>query len=241
MKLSFQQGNSKLGKNIFTFSIPSGYSCPFAKECLSKADRTTGKITDGPDTQFRCFSASQEMLYPNVRKSRWANFESVKQLLTDGNLVESIVNSIPVKATIVRIHVAGDFFNQAYFDAWVAVARQMPHVVFYAYTKSIRYWVNRLNDIPANMKLNASLGGKDDDLIAQYNLKSVKVVYSLEEAGLLKIDHDDTLAFTQDQSFALLIHGKQAKQSKASLAISALRKIGITGYSSKNKRIPVAV
>ena len=32
---------------IYTISLPSGYTCPFAVDCLSKADRITGKITDG--------------------------------------------------------------------------------------------------------------------------------------------------------------------------------------------------
>ena len=53
---------------IYSFSLPSGYTCPFAVDCLSKADRVTGKITDGRDTLFRCFSASDEARSPNARK-----------------------------------------------------------------------------------------------------------------------------------------------------------------------------
>jgi hypothetical protein len=238
--LSFQKGNAKLGKKIYTFSIVSGYTCPFAKDCLAKVDRITGKLTDGPDTQFRCFSASQEALFPAVRKSRWNNFEKILNAIKNNTLVELILNSIPKKATIIRVHVAGDFFSQAYFMAWMEVAKRLPSVTFYAYTKSISYWVNQLGNIPSNFKLNASYGGKQDSLIEQYNLKSVKVVYTVEQAGGMIIDHDDTSAYMHDESFCLLIHNTQPKGSEASKALSKLRKLGIGGYG-KNKNTTLSV
>lgn len=239
--LSFQKGNAKLGKKIFTFSIVSGYTCPFAKDCLAKVDRLTGKLTDGPHTQFRCFSASQEALFPAVRKSRWDNFEKILDAIKNNTLVELIMNSIPKKATVIRVHVAGDFFNQVYFNAWMEVAKRLPSVTFYAYTKSIGYWVNQLGNIPSNFKLNASYGGKQDNLIEQYNLKSVKVVYSVEQAGDMVIDHDDTSAFMQDNSFCLLLHGVQPKGSEASKALSVLKKQGIHGYGKKKDIRELAV
>jgi len=239
--LSFQKGNAKLGKKIFTFSIVSGYTCPFAKDCLAKVDRLTGKLTDGPDTQFRCFSASQEALFPAVRKSRWDNFEKIKNAIKNNTLVELIMNSIPKKATVIRVHVAGDFFNQVYFNAWMEVAKRLPSVTFYAYTKSIGYWINQLGNIPSNFKLNASYGGKQDNLIEQYNLKYAKVVFSVEQAGNLKIDHDDTSAYMRDESFCLLIHNTQPKGSEASKALSKLRKLGIGGYGKQKKDRELAV
>lgn len=239
--LSFQKGNSKLGKSIYTFSLPSGYTCPFAKDCLAKVNRLTGKLTDGPHTQFRCFSASQEALFPSVRKSRWDNFEKVKNAIKNNTLVDLILNSIPKKATIIRVHVAGDYYNQAYFNAWMEVAKRLPSVTFYAYTKSIGYWVNQLGNIPSNFKLNASYGGKQDSLIEQYNLKSVKVVYTVEQAGNNIIDHDDTSAYMQDKSFCLLLHGVQPKGSEASKALSVLKKQGIHGYGKKKDIRELAV
>ncbi|MBN9520832.1 hypothetical protein J0H58_20315 [bacterium] len=52
--LRFGQGNAKLDAAITTFSLPAGYTCPFARECHSKAHRDTGHIRDGRDTRFRC-------------------------------------------------------------------------------------------------------------------------------------------------------------------------------------------
>lgn len=242
--LSFQKGNSKLGKNIYTFSLPSGHTCPGANECLSKANRDTGTITDGPNVSYRCFSASQEALYTNVRNSRWRNMNLLTSALRNGTAVDLILNSLPPKANIVRIHVAGDFFSQNYFDTWISVANMRPDVIFYAYTKSLTYWVNRLSVIPNNLKLNASVGGKHDNLIVAHNLKFAIVVYSPEQAAdrNLPIDHDDSHAYAQPNSFALLLHGTQPKGSTAANALSKLRKRGIGGYGrQKQQRISIAL
>jgi hypothetical protein len=222
--LKFQQGNAKLGKNIFTFSLPAGHACPFANDCLSKADKLTGKLTDGPNTQFRCFAASAEAVYPNVRLARWHNFDLLKKLTTV-DATNLILQSLPKKANIVRIHVSGDFFNESYFLAWLQVAKLRPNVLFYAYTKSLIYWVNYIKDIPSNLVLNASEGGKLDAQISEHGLKFAKVVYSPEEAEKLglSIDHTDEAAYKTKESFALLIHGQQPKGSKASQSIKDLK------------------
>jgi len=243
--LKFSSDNAKL-KNIISLSLASGWSCPFANECYSKADPKSGKITDGPDTRFRCFSASQESLYPAVREQRNHNFNLLKNLKTTEEMIQLIQSSLPKvnkngKGKIVRIHVAGDFFNQKYFDAWMSVAKNNPDRLFYAYTKSLQYWVNRLGSIPTNFKLNASKGGKLDSLIEQYNLKYAEVVYSEQEAieKGLEIDHDDSHAYDYNHSFALLIHGTQPKGSKAAAAKSELAKQGWTGYKKKSGRAKV--
>jgi len=232
--LKFQKGNAKLDKKIYTFSLPAGHSCPFANDCLSKSDRLTGKLTDGPNTQFRCFAASAEAVYKNVRLARWHNFDLLKKLTTD-QAANLILASLPKKANIVRIHVSGDFFNESYFMAWLQVAKLKPEVLFYAYTKSLIYWVNYIKEIPGNLVLNASEGGKLDAKISEHGLKFAKVVYSPEQAqelGLL-IDHTDEAAYKTKESFALLIHGQQPKGSKASQSIKDLKARNIK-YSYSN-------
>ena len=73
LRITFE--NAKL-KGIYHFSLPSGHSCPGAKNCLTKADRVTGKITDKQTEvdgmTFRCYAAMDEARRPNVRKVRWA-------------------------------------------------------------------------------------------------------------------------------------------------------------------------
>ena len=80
----------------------------------------------------------------------------------------------------VRIHSSGDFYNETYFKAWLLVSKSMPEIIFYAYTKSFRYWVKNINDIPLNFHLIASRGSKDDSLINLYNLKRVEIFFSEE-------------------------------------------------------------
>lgn len=233
--LKFGKGNAKLGKSVWTFSLPSGYSCPCALLCLSKANRETGKIKDGVATEFRCFSASAEALYPAVRKQRWHNFEALKGL-TREQMASLIELSLPVKANVVRIHIAGDFFSQAYFDAWLAVAKRNPSVLFYAYTKSLSFWLARRSEVPTNFVLTASRGGKQDNLIKTNGLREAIVVYSVKEAEELgiPIDHDDSHAMAPTGDFALLVHGTQPAGSKAASAKSLLK--GEGGYSRKKAK-----
>ena len=136
--LKFQNSNAKLGKRVHTFSLPAGYSCPAALDCLSRADRTSGQITDGRLTEYRCFAASDEAKSPNARNARWHNFDILRNL-DMWEIVNKLQQSIPTKAQIVRIHVSGDFYNSRYFHAWMIVARMNPNIHFYAYTKSVNY------------------------------------------------------------------------------------------------------
>jgi len=243
--LSFGLPNAKLKKlaerlklKLKTFSIPSGWTCPAALECLSKFPRNGGKgdLKDGPHTKFRCFQASAEALYPSLRKMVWKNFDILKSSKGDDlELADLIQRMLPDKYDIIRIHVGGDFFNQKYFDAWLEVARRLPEKIFYAYTKSLPYWIKRLDEIPENFVLTASRGGKHDELINSHNLKCAEVVFSEKEAVEkgLEIDHDDWHAAFGKESFALLIHGVQPKGSKASKALQKLKKKGFKGYNKK--------
>lgn len=245
-RLVFGKGNAKLGKGVKTFSLPAGWACPFAEQCLSKADRQTGKIKDGRKTRFRCFSASDEARHKAARASRWHNFELLRGR-TIMEMVHLIMASMPRNVKVVRIHVSGDFFSLAYLDAWLEVARRMPNVRFYFYTKSIRHWVKRLGEIGTgfnpgkvvNFVPTASYGGKDDELIAQYGLRSAIVVYSEQEAAEkgLAIDHDDSHAMNHGGDFALLIHGMQPPGSEASKAISSLRAQGEYGYGKAADKV----
>lgn len=178
---------------VFEWNLPTGFTCPFAEQCLVKVDRQTGKM-DNKSEQYRCYASSAER-FPAVREHRWKNFEYVKA---------GGVPVVPKKARAVRIHSAGDFFNQGYFDTWLTVCRNNPRVEFWAYTKSVRYWVNRLHDIPNNLVLTASYGGREDYLIEEHGLKNVIIVKSVEEANGRPIDTNDDLARVPNLNFALL-------------------------------------
>ena len=232
-------------RKVYSLDLLSGYSCPFAEACFSKAvvqPNGKRKIRDGHRTQFRCFSASQEVQYTNVYNLRKHNFDSLRKLST-GDMVELINSSLPANAGIVRIHVAGDFFNLDYMRAWYSVAVANPNTLFYAYTKSLRYWQD-INEMPIlhNFVLTASYGGRDDWRIDEYDMRFAKVVYSEQEAHDLglAIDHDDTHAAKpslRNQSFALMLHGTQPKGSEAADALKLLKKNGVQHSYSRKAQI----
>ena len=266
MSVVFTDANSKLerlakvpelrtwlqnGRKIKAFNLLSGYSCPQANECLAKVQATPNpekksgldlKVIDGENCQFRCFSATNEATYPSVYQSRKKNFDAIKACKTVGEMVKLIHDALPKNTGIVRIHVAGDFFNEKYFQAWCVVAQLNPETLFYAYTKSLNYWLDNQMQVPENFVLTASRGGRLDHLIDKHNLREAKVVFSTEEADALgyEIDHTDEHAAIPeyaDKSFALLIHGKQPKGSKASAAIKSLKANNIEfSYSKKGSK-----
>ena len=239
-KLKFGDPNAKLKKMIKkvglvlkTFTLPAGHTCPAAKDCFSRADRETGKVTDGPDTVFRCFMASAEARSPSLRKLVWHNLELIKEALKRDaqagfenmpHTSQLINKSLPQKFDIMRVHVGGDFFNKEYLQAWIEVAKLNPDKVFYSYSKSLHLF--KQFALPENLVLTASRGGKHDDLIDLHGWKEALVVYSEEEAAErgLEIDHDDTHAAFGEDNFALLIHGTQPAGSMASQALQAIKR-----------------
>ena len=218
-------------RKVYSFDLLSGWSCPFAVDCLSKVHLIDGKkkIKDGPKTPFRCFSASQEVAFPSTYNLRKHNFDTIKSFDNSLDMAYAIQLAMPDNLGINRIHVGGDFFNLKYMMAWIRVAEWNTDRLFYAYTKSLKYWLQCLGSIPENLVFTASRGGRHDNLIAEHNLREAKVVFSEAEAEALgyEIDHDDSHAAIpslRNQSFALLIHGQQPAGSDASAAIKELKK-----------------
>ena len=255
--LKFSKANAKLdqlhsvaelqywlqnNRKVHSFDLISGWSCPQAEACLSKVHQINGKrkIKDGKKCEFRCFSASQEALFPNVYNKRMENFIDLKSMGSSYDMACAIADVMPANLGICRIHVAGDFFNQKYFRAWQYIAEWYSDRLFYAYTKSLNFWLDDLEHLPKNLVLTASRGGRLDHKIDEHNLREAVVVYSQKQAddlGLV-IDHDDSHAAIPSQrnnSFALLIHGTQPKGSKASEAIRELKKNKVKfSYSKKS-------
>ncbi len=148
--LKFSKANAKLeslhdvpelgrwllnGRKVYSLDLLSGWSCPFASDCLSKVHETgkfspSGnpkvKLKDGPNTQFRCFSASQEALLPNVYAKRKHNYDTLKGLKSFTCMTERLCADLPKKCGILRFHVGGDFFNADYFLAAIHTAKANP-------------------------------------------------------------------------------------------------------------------
>lgn len=225
-------------RKIFSLDLLSGKTCPGAKDCRScVVEDIYGKrtIQDGPDTQFRCFSASQEICYPNVYNARLYNTDIMKGLKSSDQIAKMIMKSLPPNLGILRYHVGGDFFKLAYLRAAVQVAELMPDRLFYAYTKSLQHLARidcvdlSIGMIRPNFLVTTSRGGKYDHLIEPLQARTATVVFAEDQTGGLPLDHDDSHAATVGGSFALLLHGVQPKGSEASKALVQLRGKGSYG------------
>ena len=195
---------------VYEWNLPTGHTCPFALECLVKVNRETGKF-ENKSNAYKCYAAAPER-FPGVRNHRWNNYEYV----LNGNKP-----ILPKDCKAVRIHASGDFFNQSYFDMWIEIAKENPTVEFWAYTKSLKYWVNRLNEIPNNLVLTASQGGRNDELIEKHGLKNVIVYPRIDLVPSERpIDSNDDWARKLGINFALLDNQKVKKKSEITQEIN---------------------
>lgn len=194
----FSRNESYYDGVVYEWNLPAGWACPYAEKCKVTVGKRTGKM-EYHGSEYRCYAASAER-FPSCRQSRWRNF----RLVARGRKP-----NIPKEATAIRIHASGDFFNQAYFDMWLDICRSNPTIEFWAFTKSLPYWVNRLNVIPKNLILTASRGGREDSLIDKYKLKNVEVVSSRDDIKGRLLDTKDDMARLPYVNFVLLDNNKK--------------------------------
>lgn len=110
---------SKLGKDVWSFSIPAVRTCPGS----SPACRTA------------CYARKGRFLFGNVKNRLEANLAAAKLETFAADLTAAIARE---GVTRLRIHSSGDFFNPAYVWAWVRAAKASPTVKMWGYTRSWR-------------------------------------------------------------------------------------------------------
>lgn len=144
MKLKLLTSNSKLKKDgIFNFDIPAYKSstglitCPHARDCIAN-----------------CYARQGTYIFRNVKAKHEANLTAT---LTNNFVIDMIIEVIETKANIIRIHSAGDFYNREYILKWFKIMESLPHVIFYAYTKSFKMFESEI--LPTNFKMIQSQGG----------------------------------------------------------------------------------
>ena len=244
--LGFSKNNAKLEWPYF--SLPAGYTCPFATVCKNFPARWEGpikggkfkrpaswdkNIKPGPQAEIMCYAARAQGQYPGANVQAFKNLDLLKKMKTKEKMANLIIKSMEyhglANTDILRIHEAGDFFSQDYLDAWIEVAKRMPQTLFYAYTVSLPYYMARKNSLPKNFKMIASMDRKNEQFILDNGLRYSRVVGSEEEARELglPIDVDDSIAWGSDDNFALVIHGSQPKGSEAAQALKQNRQSGL--------------
>tara|TARA_R100000808_G_C2142767_1_gene150514 strand:- start:664 stop:1269 length:606 start_codon:yes stop_codon:yes gene_type:complete len=181
---------------IFNFSIPAyktkggKITCPFAKDCIKYCYAQKGNYTR----------------FPIIQELMEKKYELTKQ----NNFVELMTNEIKKKkAKYIRIHDSGDFYSIKYLQKWVDIAIKNKDVIFYAYTKSIKFFTyNKINK-PKNLKIIFSEGSKTDSLINTAKDRHARIFKSkelLEAAGYIDASNNDLLAITDNKKVGLVYH-----------------------------------
>jgi len=191
MKKTSKENNAK----IFNFSIPAyktkdgKVTCPFADSCVK---------------------------YCYAQKGNYTRFPVVQELMEEKYKISKTNTFIPLmneeikkkKATHVRIHDSGDFYSPTYLQKWLDIATQNKDVIFYAYTKSIKFFVDGLK-LPKNLKIIFSEGSKTDNLIDVNKHRHARIFKSkelLKAAGYIDASSNDLKAITSNKRVGLVYH-----------------------------------
>jgi len=173
-----------------------------------------------------CYAKNGTYLFPNVRAAHVRNLEWVLNDLegwreamiaelqhkryrptgepryrlpegvTDGWVLEWAANG----GAAVRIHDAGDFFDDLYLSAWLDVALSTPDVLFYAYTKEVSRFKRIVEpSAPANFRWLYSMGGREDHLVDLFTDRHADVFVddvAIADAGYTSQEESDLYAIT---------------------------------------------
>ena len=184
--------NAKLKKaeyNTVNFGIPALKTCPEADKCK----------------EF-CYATKGAFIWPVVK----AAYEYRYQQTRKADFIEVATNTLKKKrATHVRIHDSGDFYNKEYLYKWFEIARNLPSKTFYAYTKRVKLLKDNEALRPKNMVIIYSLGGSQDHLIDQKIDRHSKIFNSLDEllkAGYIDTSKNDSNAIKDNHRVGLVLH-----------------------------------
>jgi len=193
--------NAKLKKTsienkmrVMNFSLPAYKTitgktvCPFAKDCVKY-----------------CYAQKGNYKYPSVIKGLNNRYELSK---TDDFVPKMNATIMLERPTHVRIHDSGDFYSIAYLKKWVTIANDNKEVIFYAYTKSIKFFINGLK-LPKNLKIIFSEGSKIDNLIDVNKHRHARIFKSkelLQAAGYIDASNNDLKAITSNKKVGLVYH-----------------------------------
>lgn len=154
------RGNKKLDRSVGIFSLPAVQTCPNCRDCAAS-----------------CYAKAEEERWPNCRNQRQQNLA----LTHTPEFVNLMVNEIIAKRfSIVRIHESGDFYDLNYLAKWIEIAKSLPNVKFYGYSKCFERFPNALgvfNGLPNVNIINSvtPYGGK--------NYGSQEYVHDLRQEG----------------------------------------------------------
>jgi hypothetical protein len=206
MSISLSTGNEKLVKpnggtyRILGWGVPADYdvvlmgtrfiTCPGALACKDP-----------------CYAKQGNYLRGNVKRAKQGNL--LASVLP--GFVNNMIAEIKSRRTYntIRIHDAGDFYSQEYFNKWCDIARALPDRIFYAYTKALH--LDLWTDKPENLRIIQSLGGRWDNKVDL--TKPHSRIFSSEAArdaaGYVDGNINDVPAIEGVTCIGLVYHGQK--------------------------------
>jgi hypothetical protein len=178
------------GISAFKSHSTAAVTCPFAKDCIKY-----------------CYARKGSFIWNKTKIA----YEKRYLLTKNPNLFKAKITEAinRRKATHIRIHDSGDFYNRDYILQWFEIMREFPEVIFYAYTKS-KMLFDEFNFLPPNFTVIYSLGSRFDNLIDQEIDRHSKIFESesdLLNAGYINASKNDLNAIhTSTNKIGLLIH-----------------------------------
>jgi hypothetical protein len=111
-----------------------------------------------------CYARHGTYTWPVVRAKHQANLMYVLDDLAGWQAaMVAELGATKFRGTWIRIHDSGDFFSDAYLQAWLDICRARPDTNFYAYTKEVSRFRTLVEpDPPPNFLWVYSYGGTHD-------------------------------------------------------------------------------
>ena len=158
--VKIQNGNSKLGKGIYTVNLLPGDAPLTLKDGTQLTNVSGSCFGCCSDCKSNCYAVNDAKRFHNTtiksqgentllaRHDRQRFFDDVQRFL-DYNMVAA-----------VRIHSSGEYLNYDYFLQWIEIAKNNPSVIFYSYTKRYNFIEKYLDSgatFPDNFVVNVSI------------------------------------------------------------------------------------
>ena len=206
--MSYLKQNSKMrkaGVKTYNFGVPAGFAqdgtktCPNAKFCLPE-----------------CYARNGRYRMPVVKDSQHRSLELAKNSAMFYMVMSHEIQALESRAKkkghklAIRTHDSGDMFSRAHFETWIGLALAFPNVVFYGYTKQVK-WVHGTK-LPKNMKMVLSYGGTEDEFIGPRDRHSLVFPSreAIKKAGYVDATDDDSLAWqSRSKKIGLLYRGRK--------------------------------
>lgn len=174
-------------------------TCPYAKDCIAN-----------------CYARQGAYTWSNVKQA----YEARLTITLQDDFIQVMDKEIKKKkAKAIRIHDSGDFYSVEYLDKWIAITQLNPDVQFYAYTKSIPYFENKI--LRNNFIVIFSNGGKITIPDGSRHSQVFESLEAMELAGYINANDDDTQAWANESNkIGLVYHGNKKMTKNGFVAIA---------------------